>query len=202
MDNIAAGVSKFDEMIPSLRKIFDCLRESGWKLSGRKREFLTTKVDFLGSTITPKGISRESAKKDNFFGQIRMRNTVKQVKRLIGFVQFFRNFIPNLGQKLLPFYKHLRKENAFTITNDHLELFNTLKADLTRATDLTLRLAKPGLRYVILCDASFHGTGFVLVIQDYLLDQRGKTKKTYASVSFGSRLFTTTQLRFSILKNF
>ena len=127
-----------------------------------------------------------------------MPNTVKQVKRLIGFVQFFRNFIPNLGQKLLPFFKLLRKENVFTITNDHHESLNTLKADLTRATDLTLRLAKPGLQFVILCDASFHGTGFVLMIEDYLIDKKGKTKKTYAPVSFGSRLFTTTQLKFSV----
>ena len=127
-----------------------------------------------------------------------MPNTVKQVKRLIGFVHFFRIFIPNLGQKFLPFYKLLRKQNLFTITNDHHESLNTLKADLTRATDLTFRLAKPGLQYVILCDASFHGTGFVLMIEDYLVDQKGGTKKTYAPVSFGSRLFTTTQLKFSI----
>ena len=57
------------------------------------------------------------------------------------------------------------KKNVFTITNDHHESLNTLKANLTRATDLTLRLAKPGRQYVIFCDASFHGTGFVLVIE-------------------------------------
>ena len=98
----------------------------------------------------------------------------------------------------MPFYKLLRKENVFTITNDHYESFNTSKADLTRATELMLRLAKPGLQYVIICDASFHGTGFVLMIEDYLIDQKGKTKKTYAPVSFGSRLFTTTQLKLSV----
>ena len=59
--------------------------------------------------------------------------------------------------------------------NDHHDSLNTLKADLTRATDLALRLAKAGLQYVILCDASFHGTGFVLMIEDYLIDQMGKT---------------------------
>ena len=31
-----------------------------------------------------------------------------------------------------------------------------------------------------------------------MIDQKGKTKKTYAPVSFGSRLFTTTQLKFSV----
>ena len=154
------------------------------------------KIDSLGSTSTPKGISPKSTKFEKFLVQLRMPNTVKQVKRLIGFVQFFQNFIPNLGQKLLPFYELLRKKNVFTITKDHHESFNTLKADLKRGLDLTLRLAKPGLQYVILCDASFLGTGFVSMIEDYLNDQKGKTKKTYAPVFFGSRLFTTTQLKF------
>ena len=198
MDDIAAGVNNFDEMIPALRKVFDCLRETGSKLSAHKRELGTTKIDSLGSTINPKRISPESAKVEKFLGQIRLPNTVKQEKLLIGFVQFFRSFIPNLGQKLLPFYKLLRKENVFTITNDHHESLNTLKADLTSATDLTLSLAKPGLQYVILCDASFHVTGFVLMVEDYLIDQKGKIKKTYAPVSFGSRLFTATQLKFAV----
>ena len=197
MDDIAAGLDKFDEMIPALRIISDCLRASGLKLSAHKCEFGTTNIDYLDSTLTPKRNSHESAKIEKFLGQIGMPNTVKRVKRLIGCVQFFRNFIPNPGQKLFPFYKLLRKENVFTITNDHHEYLNDLKADLTRATDLTLHLAKPGLQYVILCDASFRGTGFVLMIEDYLIDQKGKTKKTYAPVSFGSRLFTTTELNFS-----
>ena len=122
-------------MIPALRKVFDCLRESGLKLSAQKCEFGTAKIDYLGNIITPKGMSPESAKTENFLGQIRMPNTVKQVKLLIGFVHFFRSFIPNLAQKLLPFYKLFRKENVSTNTNDHHESFTTLKADLTRVTD-------------------------------------------------------------------
>ena len=72
MDDIAAGVNNFNGMIPALRKIFDCLRESGLKLSAHKCEFGTTKIDYLGSTITPNGISPESAKIEKFLGQIRM----------------------------------------------------------------------------------------------------------------------------------
>ena len=198
MDDIAAGVIEFDELIPVLRKTFDCLIASGLKLSAHKCEFGTAKIDYLGSTITPEGVSPESAKATKFLEQIRMPNTVKQVKRLNGFVQFFRSFMPNLGDKLLPFHRLLRKDDAFAITNDHHESLETLKSDLTRATNLTLRLAEPGLQYVIPCDASYHGTDFALMIEDYLQDQNGKEKKTYALVSFSSRLFTATQLKFSV----
>ena len=198
MDDIAMGVNNFDEMIPALTKIFDCLRASGLKLSAHKCEFGTTKIDYLGSTITPKGISPEAEKINKFLDKIRMPETVKQVKRLIGFVQFFRSFMPNLGQKLLPFYKLLRKDVEFKTTKEHSEALDVLKTDLRNATNSTLRLAKPGLQYVLLCDASYHGTGFVLMIEDYLLDQHGKEKKVYAPVSFGSRLFGPTQLKFSV----
>ena len=185
MDDIAMRVN-FD--IPALTKFFNCLRASGLKLSAHKCKFGTTKIDYLGSTITPKGISPEADKMNKFLEKIRMPETVKQVERLIGFVQFFRSFMPTLGQKLLPFYKLLRKDVEFKTTTEHSEALDVLKTDLRNATNFTLRLAKPGLQYVLLCDASYHGTGFVLMIEDYLLDQQGSENKVYAPVSFGSRL--------------
>ena len=49
------------------------------------------------------------------------------------------------------------QRNVFTKTGDHDESFKNLEADLTRGADLTLRLAKASLQYVILCDAMFQG---------------------------------------------
>ena len=50
------------------------------------------------------------------------------------------------------------------------------------ATNVTLQLTKPGLQYVILCDASYHGAGFVLLVEDYVNKIGKKEKKTYAPV--------------------
>ena len=80
-------------------------------------------------------------------------------------------------------------ENALTIIIHHHESLNTLKSELTRATNLTVRLAKPGLQYVIICDVSFLSTGFVVMIEDYLIDQNGKEKKTYEPVFFWLQTF-------------
>ena len=85
-----------------------------------------------------------------------MPQTVKQVKRLIGFVQFFRNYMPSLGEKLLPFYRLLKKDADFRILPEHHKGLEVLKHDLLQATTITLRLPKPDLQYVILCDASYH----------------------------------------------
>ena len=92
----------------------------------------------------------------------------------------------------------MRKDVGFKTTKEHIEARDVLKTDLRNATKSTLRLAKPGLQYVFLCDASYYGTGFVLMIENYFLDQQGKEKKESAPVSFGSRLFGPTQLKFSV----
>ena len=58
-----------------------------------------------------------------------------------------------------------------------MSFFNTLKIGFTYATDSTLRFAKAESQYVVLCDACFHGSGFGLMVENYLVDQEGKTKK-------------------------
>ena len=198
MDDIGSAVYNFDEMIPTLSKIFECVRKSGLKLSPNKCEIGTQRLKFLGNIITPAGVSPEQEKISTLLKKIKMPQTVKQVKRLIGFVQFFRNYMPSLGEKLIPFYRLLRKDVAFQTDEEHHKSLEVLKHDLIQATDITLRLPKPGLQYVILCDASYHGTGFVLMVEDYVKTDNKGEMKTYAPVSFGSRLFNTAQLKFSI----
>ena len=89
MNDFATGVNFSDEMIPAVRSFIDCVRQSVLKRSGHKCRFGTTTVDDLGSTITPRGSSPESAIVERFLEQIQMPYFVEQVKRLIGYVHFF-----------------------------------------------------------------------------------------------------------------
>ena len=66
-----------------------------------------------------------------------------------------------------------------------------------KITTTTLRLANPGQQYVILCNASYYSSGFVLMIEDYLEHKDGTKKHAYAPVSFGSQLINTSQLKIS-----
>ena len=81
MDDIGSAVKNFDELVPTLRKIFTCIRRSGLKLSTEKCVIGTQKMKLLGNVITPEGILPERTKIDEF----QMPKTMKQVKRLIGF---------------------------------------------------------------------------------------------------------------------
>ena len=97
----------------------------------------------------------------------------------------------------MPWYKLLRKDVEFILQDEHLESFDNIKKDLLKATETTLRLAKPGQQYVILCDASYYSSGFVLMIEDYLEQKDGNNKQVYAPVSYGSQLFNASQLKMS-----
>ena len=67
-NDIVPGVNNFDEMITALRKDFDCLGESGLKFSAHNIEFVTTKIEYLGNTFTPYGISPGSVQIKTIYG--------------------------------------------------------------------------------------------------------------------------------------
>ena len=182
MDDIGCGVDSAEQLLPYLRQIFQCLRRSGLKLSPEKCIFGSEQVSFLGNVITKEGLKPKKEKIAKFLRTVEVPKSVKQVKRLIGFLQFFRNFIPNFNEHLIPFYKLLRKNVSFELTEDIMEAFETLKQKLQTTATQTLRLAKPGLQCAILCDASYHSSGFVLVIEDYVTNDKGESVKSYAPV--------------------
>ena len=113
-------------------------------------------------------------KKEKILKTLEIPKSVKRVKRLIGFLQFFRRFIPNLNERLIPFYKLLRRNASFEITEEIKNAFEILKEKLETTTKQTLRLAQPGHQHAILCDASYHSSGFVLMIEDYVKKTKEK----------------------------
>ena len=96
---------------------------------------------------------------------------------------------------MMRWYKLLRKDVEFDL--QILKSFETIKKNLLQATKANLRLAKQGQQYVILCDASYYSNLFVLMVEDYLVEKYGKKKPACAPVSFGSQLFTASQLKLS-----
>ena len=62
MDDIGCGVETFEQMVPILRQIFVCLRKSGLRLTPHKCEFGMPSINFLGNTITSKGLQPEKQK--------------------------------------------------------------------------------------------------------------------------------------------
>ena len=147
LDDIGNAVTNFEQLVPFLREIFICIRQSGLKLSPEKCEIATDTMKFLGNNISAEGISPEKSKITIFLDKFKMpKKNKKQVKRLIGFTQFFRNYMPNLVEKLMSIYKLLKKDAVIETTEEHVKALEVIYKDLMEATNVTMRLPKPGLQ--------------------------------------------------------
>ena len=72
---------------------------------------------------------------------------------MTGIAQFFQNCMSDHGAKMMPHYNLLKKDSEFENTEEHRKSLTTLKKDLPKTTEKSLRLAKPGLLYAVICDA-------------------------------------------------
>ena len=193
VDDIGITAHTVEELLSNIEAVFQQIQKAGLKLSMSKCAFGHPQIDFLGRSITSKGVAPLEGKIDDFLKKIKVPTSVKSLQRYIGFVQFYRQYIPRLAENITPLYKLLQKDVKLQLTHQHKDTTFENNENLAKAAKLSLRLPFPDKQLVILCDASEHTAGYVLLIEDYAKTNDGPMK-TYAPVSFGSQRFTENQM--------
>ena len=193
VDDIGIAANTVEELVNNIEAVFTKIRQAGLKLSMATCAFCHPKIEFLGRSITTKGIALIEEKIDKFLKNIKLPTSVKSLQRYIGFVQFYRQYIPRLAEKLVPLYKLLQKDVKYELTQIHKDAIFDINENLANAAKMSLRLPLPDKQLVIMCDASEHAAGYVLLIEDYTETDDGPTK-SYAPVAFGSQRFTEGQM--------
>ena len=79
----------------------------------------------------------------------------------------------------MPLFKLLQKDVKFELTQVHKDAMFDIDENLANAA---LRLPLPDKQLVIMCDASEHAVGYVLLIEEYTETNYGPTK-SYAPVA-------------------
>ena len=87
----------------------------------------------------------------------------------------------------------LQKDAKYELTQIHKDAIFDIKEILANNAKMSLRLPLPDKQLVIMCDASEHAAGYVLLIEDYTEINVG-ARKSYAPVAFGSQRFTEGQM--------
>ena len=113
-------------------------------------------------------------------------------------MNYYRNYVPRIGEKLNPFYKLLRTEVPINITSELKETFDSVNKALSDACELALKQPIPGKQLVLMAHASFRSAGFALMIEDNPDQKIQSKRKTYAPVAFGSKNFSPAQLKMFI----
>ena len=190
VDDIGIATNTPEQLIKNLRAVSQCLRKAGLKLIMTKCHFGVQEVDFLGRTITTKGVALQKQKIAKFLEKVKFPRSKKALQRYIGFLNYYRNYIPRLAERLTPFFQLLKTTDAKTkiqITPDIMKEFKEINEALDRCCQLALRQPLPGKQLVLMTDASFQAAGYAVLIEDDPNQKYTSTRKTYAPIAHGSK---------------
>ena len=110
VDDIGIAANDAEQLINNLRATFECIQKAGLKLTMHKCHFGAMEIDFFERTITPAGVkphrprrATESTKVQNFLEITKFPKSKKALQRYLGFLNYYRTYIPRLSEKLTPF---------------------------------------------------------------------------------------------------
>ena len=201
LDDIGIAAINATDLTRNIQAVFKCIRRAGLKLTIGKCHFGVRQVEFvefLVRTISPEGISPQARKIQNFLDKLRFPKSKKALQRYLGFVNYYRNYIPRMAKKLNPFYKLLKTEVPINFTSELKETFDSVNNAPSDACELALKQPIPEKQLVLMTDASFRSGGYALMIEGNPDQKIQSKRKTYAPVAFGSKIFSPAQLKISI----
>ena len=196
VDDIAANSAT--QLINNLRATFECIRTAGLKLTMHKCHFGAKEIDFLGRTITPEGVRPQRPRVQNFLEKTKFPKSKKALQRYLRFLNYYRNYIPRLSEKLTPFFKLLKNDAKVMVTPELLEQFTEINKALDRCCELALKQPQPNKQIALMTDASFSAAGYAVLIEDDPMEKYSSTRKAFAPVAYGSQTFSPAQLKMSI----
>nr|CAB3502859.1 unnamed protein product [Digitaria exilis] len=160
IDDILIFSETEEEHEEHLRIVLEKLRQNQLYAKFNKCEFWMKRVAFLGHVLTAEGVAVDPEKIQAVSGWQQPKN-VSEVRSFLGLAGYYRRFIENFSKIAKPMTELLRKDTLFEWTEKCEASFQELKSRLTTTPVLTL----PDIRkdFVIYCDASRQGLGFVLM---------------------------------------
>lgn len=93
-----------------LKKVFRIITENGLTINFQKTKFAVHQTKNLGAIISEKGIQPDDSNIPEF-ESIRIKNK-KHLQKILGFIYYFRPFIPKLAANTTSLYDIIRKPNS------------------------------------------------------------------------------------------
>ena len=141
--DIGIAANNATDLTQIIRAVFQCIRNAGLKLTIEKCHFGVKQFEFLGRTISSEGVPPQTHKIQNFLKKLRFPKSKKALQRYQGFVNYYKNYIARMAEKLNPFYKLLKAEVPINITSELKETFDSVNKVLSDACELALKQPIP-----------------------------------------------------------
>ena len=193
LDDIISYGRTFADQLRHLVSLFKKFRKHGVKLNPQKCELFKTSVNYLGRIITSEGHQPDPMTTEAIDKLMKEPSTVGDLRKLLGFLGYYRNSIQDFSRQVKPLYDLLAipKETEATRKNgskkskgqrsskekiawteNHQKIVNTLLEILK--SPAVMAFPDFTIPFIVHCDASESGLGAVLY-----QEQEGKLRVIY-----------------------
>lgn len=164
IDDVIVASEDMETHKKHLKEIFERLNKFGVTINLNKCAFGETKIEFLGFEVSTDGI-RPLSKKVDAINEFPRPETVKQLRRFMGMVNFYRLHLPHAVEyqaELNKYFKNSKKNDKTKIewTEKSSEAFEKCKSSLQQAATLSYPI--PDTPLALFADASSSYVGGVL----------------------------------------
>jgi len=126
LDNILIYSENLKEHKKQVKEILRCLKANRLYMSPSKCEFHQEQVKFLRFILSPKGL-QINGEKICIIWEWPPPHQLKDVQSFLGFTNFYRRFINNYSEIVVPLTRLTRKDTPWLWSEDCQQAFNTLK---------------------------------------------------------------------------
>lgn len=185
VDDVCLWSSNEDDHIILIKRVLKQLIRFNLKLKPEKCKFLQNSIRYLGYKISKKGLEIDE-RKTLCIEKYPIPKNLKELQRFIGFVNFYRKYIPEFSRIALPLYKLCKKDITYIWNEQAQVAFDTLRKKLMNPP--VLAYPRFDLPFVVISDASNYAAAAILTNRD------GKEERP---IQFFSRTFNDAQSRYS-----
>ena len=209
LDDILCYGRSFEEHVVNLKIVLKRLKSRGIKLRPDKCQFCKPEIRYLGRLISSTGYRPDPEDTSSLEKFRTPPKTVGEVRTLLGFLGYYRNYVKDFSRKLKPVYDLLKTDSlGRTLPKKRINLKTKTCYDSKRkinwdtklqevVDDVIETLKSPNVMaypdfdvpFILHCDASSYGLGAVLY------QQQGDKMRV---ISFASRTLTPAEKNYHL----
>ncbi|KAG0441553.1 Retrovirus-related Pol polyprotein from transposon 17.6 [Dictyocoela muelleri] len=177
IDDILVFTGSREEHIEILKKLLNRLAEQNIEINFDKTEIMKEKIKYLGFEISYNKY-KPDPERITTLNPCKTPKTRRQLQKMLGEMNWYRKFIPNLSMKFTKFYDILKNNNnKIKISDDDMKVVVDIYNDLKLKANLYVQdINRP---FEIYTDASDIAIGAVLSQNENIIEYFSKKYAEY-----------------------
>jgi hypothetical protein len=186
MNDLLVYSSTTEEHLDHLKEVFSRLEKAGFTLNREKVHLDQSEIKFLGHSLSAEGV-KILPERIQAISQFPPPKSLKGVRRFLGMVGFYANFVKRFSQMAEPLHALKRKNARFVWDEPQQTAFEQLK--LSISTPPVPQIPDFSREFVLVCDASDIAVSGVL---------HQRRSEGLLPIAFASRLLSAAERKYSI----